>query len=31
MIRQPIEDGDVTIRRVHTTLKFPAQTMLLTA
>ncbi len=31
MIRQPLEDGCVTIPRVHSTLKFPAQIMLVGA
>jgi len=31
MIRQPLEDGCVTIPRVHSTLKFPAQIMLIAA
>jgi magnesium chelatase family protein len=31
MIRQPLEDGCVTIPRVHSTLKFPAQIMLVAA
>ncbi len=31
MIRQPLEDGTVTIPRVHSTLKFPAQIMLVAA
>ena len=31
MIRQPLEDGWVTIPRVHSTLKFPAQIMLVAA
>jgi len=31
MIRQPLEDGYVTIPRVHSTLKFPAQIMLVAA
>ncbi len=31
MIRQPLEDGYVTIPRVHSTLKFPAQIMLIAA
>ncbi|MGB2822713.1 MAG: YifB family Mg chelatase-like AAA ATPase, partial [Phycisphaerae bacterium] len=31
MIRQPLEDGCVTIPRVHSTLKFPARIMLVAA
>ena len=31
MIRQPLEDGCVTIPRVHSTLKFPASVMLVAA
>jgi len=31
MIRQPLEDGSVTIPRVHATLKFPASMMLVAA
>ena len=31
MIRQPLEDGYVTIPRVHSTLKFPARIMLVAA
>jgi magnesium chelatase family protein len=31
MIRQPLEDGCVTIPRVHSTLRFPAQIMLVAA
>ncbi len=31
MIRQPLEDGHVTIPRVHSTLRFPAQIMLVAA
>ncbi|NLW86921.1 MAG: YifB family Mg chelatase-like AAA ATPase [Planctomycetes bacterium] len=31
MIRQPLEDGFVTIPRVHSTLKFPARLMLVAA
>jgi len=31
MIRQPLEDGRVTIPRVHSTLEFPAQIMLVAA
>ena len=31
MIRQPLEDGCVTIPRVHSTLEFPAQIMLVAA
>ncbi len=31
MIRQPLEDGFVTIPRVHSTLKFPASIMLVAA
>ncbi|KPK50343.1 MAG: magnesium chelatase [Planctomycetes bacterium SM23_25] len=31
MIRQPLEDGYVTIPRVHSTLRFPAQIMLVAA
>ncbi|MFB3891175.1 MAG: YifB family Mg chelatase-like AAA ATPase [Phycisphaerae bacterium] len=31
MIRQPLEDGCVTIPRVHSTMKFPAQIMLVAA
>ena len=31
MIRQPLEDGCVTIPRVHSTLKFPAKIMLVAA
>jgi len=31
MIRQPLEDGSVTIPRVHATLKFPARIMLVAA
>ena len=31
MIRQPLEDGSVTIPRVHSTLKFPASIMLVAA
>jgi len=31
MIRQPLEDGEVTIPRVHATLKFPASMMLVAA
>ncbi|HNX27626.1 MAG TPA: YifB family Mg chelatase-like AAA ATPase, partial [Phycisphaerae bacterium] len=31
MIRQPLEDGCVTIPRVHSTIKFPAQIMLVAA
>jgi len=31
MIRQPLEDGNVTIPRVHSTLKFPASIMLVAA
>ncbi|MBS3733850.1 MAG: YifB family Mg chelatase-like AAA ATPase [Phycisphaerae bacterium] len=31
MIRQPLEDGCVTIPRVHATLKFPARIMLVAA
>ncbi len=31
MIRQPLEDGYVTIPRVHATLRFPAQMMLVAA
>jgi len=31
MIRQPLEDGCVTIPRVHSTLKFPASIMLVAA
>ena len=31
MIRQPLEDGNVTIPRVHSTIKFPAQIMLVAA
>ena len=31
MIRQPLEDGYVTIPRVHSTMKFPAQIMLVAA
>jgi magnesium chelatase family protein len=31
MIRQPLEDGSVTIPRVHATLKFPAAIMLVAA
>ncbi len=31
MIRQPLEEGCVTIPRVHSTLKFPAQIMLVAA
>jgi len=31
MIRQPLEDGCVTIPRVHATMKFPAQMMLVAA
>jgi len=31
MIRQPLEDGCVTIPRVHSTLKFPASMMLVAA
>ena len=31
MIRQPLEDGSVTIPRVHSTLRFPASIMLVAA
>jgi magnesium chelatase family protein len=31
MIRQPLEDGQVTIPRVHSTVKFPAAIMLIAA
>ncbi|NLF31161.1 MAG: YifB family Mg chelatase-like AAA ATPase [Planctomycetes bacterium] len=31
MIRQPLEDGHVTIPRVHSTLRFPARMMLVAA
>ena len=31
MIRQPLEDGSVTIPRVHSTMKFPAAIMLVAA
>jgi len=31
MIRQPLEDGCVTIPRVHSTMRFPAQIMLVAA
>jgi magnesium chelatase family protein len=31
MIRQPLEDGYVTIPRVHSTIRFPAQIMLIAA
>ncbi len=31
MIRQPLEDGQVTIPRVHSTMKFPAAIMLIAA
>ncbi len=31
MVRQPLEDGSVTIPRVHSTMKFPASIMLVAA